>query len=199
MLAGTSSSGCGILESTHSHARRTRGKRWIFQCVGERTFYKEPVSAVMSGDREALRPTQRTRCKGNERHQGTHASALCTASWSKQLDAVWHRKHAGERGRRLIQGQLSLLPFPRFLCLFLYFSHLLHAAQNPFYAAFSSTSYSALPVSPPPPGQALGFAWTQQTPPHLFCHCFNSAPPPRAEKSLHQNALTLHKPGQHKG
>lgn len=67
---------------------------------------------MMSGDREALRPTRRTRCKGNERHQSTHTSALCTASWSKQLDAVWQRKHAGERGRRLIWGQLSLLAFP---------------------------------------------------------------------------------------
>lgn len=47
----------GLLESTRSHARETRGKHWIFPCVGEWTFYKKLVSATMSGDREKLRLT----------------------------------------------------------------------------------------------------------------------------------------------
>lgn len=145
----------GLLESTRSHARATRGKHWIFPCVGEWTFYKEPVSAMMSGDQEKLRLTCRTRCKGNETHQSTDVPDLSADSWSKNLVTIWQRKHTELLGRRLMWESLSFLSFPCLLRSFQYFSHLLlfclllQSIQILSSMHLSvSTSYSALPANP---------------------------------------------------
>lgn len=62
-----------------------RGKHRIFPCVGEWTFYKERVSAMMSGDQQKVRPTRRTRCKGNETCQSMNVPNCSADSWSQKL------------------------------------------------------------------------------------------------------------------
>lgn len=61
-----------------------KGKALDFSVCGRVDIYKEPVSAMMSREREKFRLTQRTRCKGSETHQSVNMPDLSANSRSKK-------------------------------------------------------------------------------------------------------------------